>query len=94
MNDDTYADLIRRKLAELAGDGKTRMVLRKVVKVLAPLEAVCSRERCFESEVCSHLRVEVLYVARKDGTRNDLPFTAIFAPGDEPGEPHIYGGWA
>ena len=93
MSEASYARAIRDELRSLEKIAQTTMSLVRVVKVLAPLEAQCARTRCFGTSTCTHLRVDVLALFRRPGGDKDLPYTAIFAAGDDPGSPLLVEGW-
>ena len=94
MTEAFYSRAIRTELRNLEKIAQTVMTLVKVVQVLAPLEAHCARTRCMGTDMCSHLRVEVLALMKRPGSDAEIPYTAIFQPGADPESPLLMQGWS
>jgi phage gp16-like protein len=93
MTQAVYERAIRTELRNLEKLAQSVMTLHKVVQILAPLEAHCARSRCMGTNTCSHLRVEVLALLKRPGSDTELPYTAIFQPGEDPESPLLMQGW-
>ena len=94
MTEAMYARAIRTELRNLEKLAQSVLSLYKVVQVLAPLEAHCARTRCMGTDMCSHLRVEVLALMKRPGSDAEIPYTALFQPGEDPGSPLLMQGWS
>jgi hypothetical protein len=89
-----YERAIRTELKSLEKLAQSALSLGRVVQVLAPLEANCARWRCFGTNTCAHLRIEVLMLLKRPGSDAELPYTAIFQPGEDPESPLLVSGWS